>query len=172
MGQDYTIQESTRLIFYVYRESHREAKREVDVEKLTCLCTYREQTQMPCKHLVRALGHVDTLHRIAECFNEMYKFENYKRAVEAVSYRLPLYADRKPEGSILPPKDVARAGRTQYFQPDVPRTYDHIRVCNLIHASHDDKAMLNDETDYGDVDEDGFELGGTGLESILALLNE
>ncbi|KDO15748.1 hypothetical protein SPRG_22045, partial [Saprolegnia parasitica CBS 223.65] len=112
-AEAYSVRVSTASLLVVYIPAFGTEGHEVDVDARTCSCGYVEQMHLPCRHLIRALKHVGKLDTVEMCIHPMYKFENYKRAVDAVAYRLPIFGHRCPEPSVtvLPPLVTKSSGK-------------------------------------------------------------
>ncbi|KDO28293.1 hypothetical protein SPRG_20136 [Saprolegnia parasitica CBS 223.65] len=113
MAEAYFVRESSSTILVVYVPATFVEGREVNISARSCSCGYPEQMHLPCRHVIRALKHVGELHRIDECIHPMYKFANYKLAVDRVSYRLPIFAERcaDPDVTLLPPLVTKSSGK-------------------------------------------------------------
>ncbi|KDO17376.1 hypothetical protein SPRG_17196 [Saprolegnia parasitica CBS 223.65] len=82
-----------------YADQKKKALQHLAVEQRPVL----RQLHMPCRHLIRVLAFLDLRDRIIDCFHPMFLFENYKKAVAEVSYKLPLFDRAVPNRAVLAP---------------------------------------------------------------------
>ncbi|GMF33112.1 unnamed protein product [Phytophthora fragariaefolia] len=64
-------------------------RRTVDIEKNTCTCTYMDQYQIPCKHMIAVLSHLGKLDSVWLRFGSCYQVSNYTEAFSTASANLP-----------------------------------------------------------------------------------
>ncbi|EGZ09485.1 hypothetical protein PHYSODRAFT_523202 [Phytophthora sojae] len=64
-------------------------RRTVDLDTNRCTCTYMDQHQIPCKHMLTVLNVVGELESAYSGFGSCYMIESYSKAFSAASVMIP-----------------------------------------------------------------------------------
>lgn len=111
IGQ-YAVQHASEDTAYVWNTTNPvRNRRRVNKSTLTCTCAYRDQTGIPCRHMIAALHDARELDRVYEGFDRCYLVATYVRAFRNKAILVPLDCELTVEKDLLPPIVTRRPGR-------------------------------------------------------------
>ncbi|OQR85441.1 hypothetical protein ACHHYP_11821 [Achlya hypogyna] len=142
---NYVVKMATRDEYLVNRNGYPLMKKRVHVEGLTCTCSYRDQMQMPCRHLIRVLVHVGRRDRLLQCFHSMFHFQNYSKAVNNLAFRLPLLDNACNLSEARPQVGTCNFKRS-YLWPDTAPMVFGLALADMLNPTIESDSDFNEES--------------------------